>query len=491
MLLAALVVGTLTSMLAAWIPAQNAAGVDPVKALHKGSYEAYTAHESRARLLFAALFGIVALICRLSGGTSGARLYIGYLSVVIAAVLLTPIAVRWIIHALRPLLRAILPVEGALAADSLMQAPRRTSATVAAVMLSLSLVIGLGGVADASYGSILDWVNAVINPDLFVGTNEQISERSFRFPASLGNEIAAMDIVDEVQTVRSTRVMYQGTPVLLVVTKLDRLQARVKPKVIAGAPDMYLQAAAGKGVIVADNLALLKNIQLGDTLELASPGGLIRLPVIGITIDYSDQQGAILMDASVYHKHWQDDTANLFRVYLKDGVAVEDGKRRILERFGANSRLFVMTNQQLRDYIIRITDQWFALTYMQIFVAVLVAILGIVNSLTVSITDRRRELGVLQAVGGLRRQVRQAIWMESFGIGLVSTLMGLALGALILFYYLGIIREDMAGIRLEYIYPVRIALLLIPTMLLVAWVSALGPAESAVRASLVEALEYE
>jgi len=62
----------------------------------------------------------------------------------------------------------------------------------------------------------------------------------------------------------------------------------------------------------------------------------------------------------------------------------------------------VLTNRDVRQYIMRLTDQWFGITYVQIAVAVLVAVLGIINTLTVSITDRRRELGVLQAVGGLR-----------------------------------------------------------------------------------------
>ena len=82
-----------------------------------------------------------------------------------------------------------------------------------------------------------------------------------------------------------------------------------------------------------------------------------------------------------------------------------DVKRRILERYAGERQVFVLTNGELKAYILKITDQWFGLTSVQIAVAVLVAILGIVNTLTVSITDRRRELGVLQAVGGLHGQI--------------------------------------------------------------------------------------
>ena len=145
----------------------------------------------------------------------------------------------------------------------------------------------------------------------------------------------------------------------------------------------------------------------------------------------------------------------------------------------------------MRRYILRLTDQWFGITYVQIAVAVLVAILGIVNTLTVSITDRRRELGVLQAVGGLRNQIRGTIWLEALAVGTVGLILGLALGALQLYYSLHISAEDMAGLRLSYEYPYPIALMLLPGILLVAFLSAIAPAETAVRGSLVEALEYE
>jgi putative ABC transport system permease protein len=138
-----------------------------------------------------------------------------------------------------------------------------------------------------------------------------------------------------------------------------------------------------------------------------------------------------------------------------------------------------------------VSDQWFGITYMQIFVAVLVAILGIVNSLTVSITDRRRELGVLQAVGALRNQIRHTIWMEAAAIGAVGLALGFVLGGVMLYYYLTLIRVDLAGLRLDYEYPFQIAMILIPVMLAAALISALGPAEKAIRGSLVEALEYE
>jgi putative ABC transport system permease protein len=122
---------------------------------------------------------------------------------------------------------------------------------------------------------------------------------------------------------------------------------------------------------------------------------------------------------------------------------------------------------------------------------VLVAILGIVNTLTVSIADRRRELGVLQAVGGLRGQVRRTVWIEALAIGTLGLVLGFVAGAVNLYYILQIVHHDIAGMRLNYVFPFGVMLALVPTILASAFVAAIWPAESAVRGSLVEALEYE
>ncbi len=410
----------------------------------------------------------------------------------IAAVLLTPTLALLVTRALRPVLRWLRPVEGTLAADSLLQAPRRTSGAVAALMLSLALVVALGGLARASYDSIFRWLGVALNPDLFVAPSESLTARSFHFPESMQAQIAALPGVAEVQAVRDARVPILGVPTMLVAADVEAITRRATLPPISGDPrEMYNQTAAGKAVLVSENFAQLRHCKVGDLLDIPTPSGLLRLPIAGIVTDYSDQQGSILIDRAAYKRYWNDDTVNIFRVYLAGGAQEADVKRRILERFSNHRRLFVLTNRDLRQYIMRLTDQWFGITYTQIAVAVLVAVLGIVNSLTVSITDRRRELGVLQAVGGLRNQVRRTIWLEALTIGAVGLVLGLAFGALQLFYSLKISAEDIAGMRLDYEYPFQICLVLLPVILAVAFLSAIGPAESVVRGSLVEALEYE
>jgi putative ABC transport system permease protein len=487
----AVLLGVITSVMAAVIPARSAARVDPVQALQKGKYQQLSAGESRARRIAALVVALAAAACLLFR-RHPVFFYAGDALAVLAALLLTPALALWLARALRPLLRWLRPVEGTLAADSLLQAPRRTSGAVAALMLSLALVVALGGLARASYDSIFGWLTVALNPDLFVSPSQSLTQRDFRFPEAMGAQLRSIPGVGEVQPVRDARIQIQGQPTMFVAADVANLRKHATlPPVAGNTHDMFQRAEQGKAVLASENFALLRGFKLGDEVDIPSPSGVLHLPIAGIVTDYSDEQGSLLVDRSLYQRYWNDSTVNVFRIYLAPGAAEADVKRRILEEFGSQRRLFVLTNREVRRYILRLTDEWFGITYVQIAVAVLVAVLGIVNTLTVSITDRRRELGVLQAVGGLRSQIRGTIWLEALAVGAVGLILGLALGALQLYYSLHISAEDMAGLRLKYEYPYPIALVLVPGILLVAFLSAIAPGETAVRGSLVEALEYE
>jgi len=483
--------GTGTSMLAAALPAWEAARIDPAKALQRGRVQVIGAGENRVRTLAALVLGVVGGAVFLTTRSLPA-FYAAYLCLLVGALLLTPWLSVGLVRALRPLLGWLRPVEGLLAADSLIAAPRRTSATVIALMLALALSVGLAGVGRASYENIMGWAAQALNPDFFVTGSPTLTGRDYRFPDEMTGGIAAIEGVGQVQRMRQARVPYRDGLVLLMATELERLGETSRRVALESGPgDMYRRAGAGEAVIVSENFAAAYGSHAGDVVEVAAPAGTLRLPIAGVVRDYSDQQGALMVDLQVYRRLWQDDSVDFFRVYLAPGADEARVRERLLERFADNRRLFVLSSREVRDYVGGLAAQWFSMTWLQIAVAVLVAVLGIVNSLTVTIADRRRELGVLQAVGGLRQQVRGAIWMEAATVALVCVILGLALGAVHLYFVLEISSRDYPGLRFGYSYPFGVAAALLPVMVAAAVAASIWPAESAVRGSLVEALEYE
>jgi putative ABC transport system permease protein len=488
---AGIFIGVATSVFAALIPSRAASRVDPVQALQKGKYQVLSVGENRKRRWMALLVFTVSIGCLLFSSSKG-FFYVGYILMIVAGLLLAPSLTLLLSKALRPVLKRILPAEGTLAADSLVQAPRRTSATVSALMLSLSMVVGFGGFAHSFYTSLDEWMEAVLNPDFFVSPSANLETRAITFPGELSGLIQNVPGVEEVQLVRNARVPFRGIPVLVIAIEEDKAGRTVHQAVVAGThEEMHRLAHEGKGTIVSDSFAQIHNMRMGEIVDLRTPSGVLQLPIVGIIKDFSDMQGSLFIDRSVYLRWWKDETVNVARVYVKKGEDPATVRQRVVDALAGRQRLLVLTNREVREWIISLMDQWFALTYNQIAVAILVAVLGIVNTLTVSITDRRREMGVMQAVGGLRKQIRHTVWIEALTISVIGLVLGTGLGAINLYYSLGMVKRDFGGLDLDYIFPVAFVAFMVPTILIAAFVAAVGPAESAVRGSLVEALEYE
>jgi putative ABC transport system permease protein len=490
-IVAGVMVGVGTSVLAAWIPARNAALVDPVQALQKGKYQLLSAGENRRRRRVALAFVTLSVLC-IVFSSSKTVFYAGYILMILSGLLLAPTLTLWLSRAGRPILRRLLPAEGTLAADSLVQAPRRTSATVAALMLSLAMVLGFRGTAQSFYTAFGDWLDGAMSPDFFVTGGANLTRLDITLPGELGRILENVEGVAQVQLVRNARVVVRDIPAMVFALEMNKdAQTTLRTPVAGSRDEMNRLTAEGKGTIVSESFAFFRNMRMGEVVELPTPEGLLRLPIVGIVRDYSDMQGSLFIDRSVYSRWWADDTFNNARVYVRERQDVTEVRQRVIDALAHRQRVFILTNREVRDWIMGILDQWFGMTYTQIVVAMLVAVFGIVNTLTIAITDRRRELGVMQAVGGLRRQIRRTVWIEAIGIGVMGVILGIGLGAVNLYYTLGMAKRDLGGVDLTYIFPVWFALLMFPAIVFAAFVAAIGPGESAVRGTLREKLEYE
>jgi putative ABC transport system permease protein len=487
----ALTVGVVTSAAGAALPARAAAHTDPVHALRKGQSQAIAPNAVRQSATAGTIIGIVGAVLMRAGDTR-TPLYLGYAAIISGALLLIPLLTMLLTRALRPVLCWLRPVEGALAVDSLVGASQRTSATVAALTLALALAIGLAGIARGSYASITGWVETALNPDLFVTSSPTLTDRNYRFNDGMTQKLQAIEGIDQIERVRNARIRIGGDVVRLNSIEMSKTASRSPRQALAGdLHDMFRLAAEGRGVIASENFATLRRVHVGDRLDLPSPTGVVTLPLVGVIREYGDQTGSLFIDRSFFIDHWRDDSVDFFRVYLREGESLSDVKARILSAFSDNQRIFVLQNEEVRRYVNDLAGQWFTMSWAQLAVALVVAVLGIVNSLTVSVMDRRRELGILRALGSSRQQVRWAVWMEAISVGVLSLILGLGLGALHLYCLLESTARDFPGLRFDYMYPYSLALALFPVVLVTAVVGALAPAERAVRSSLVQALEYE
>jgi len=492
LLVSAVAMGVITSMAAAFFPARDAARTNPARALQRGDLEAGRGGASSNRIVCAGGFVLLALASVFSH-RSRMVFYTGYVSFVAAALLLIPILSRLVSPLLRRLLISTRPVEGALAANSLAQGPRRSSATVAALMLSVGLVVSLGGLSRGVFESVVDWAETFLSSDLLVLASEDGTNRNFHFPDSLTHSLASMPGVADVQRMRSNKVSVKNASVLLVAMDMATTNARTSGRVVSGNfEQMYRLAAQGKGAIISENCGLLQHIGIDDTLEIPSPSGIVRLPVVGIVTDYLNQSGTVFVDYKlVYLPFWQDPTVDMYRVYLKQGASAEEVKRDIQSRFALQRHMFVMLNREVKARVLSNTGQWLGISYIQIAVAILVAILGIANTLLVSVTDRRREFATLRALGAFRSHVRHCVWLEAASIAAIGTVLGVIFGSIDLLYERQMVRHDYAGLSLNYEFPLPLVLALSVSVLFAAWVSSLAASEIAARNSIVEALEYE
>ena len=481
------------SVMGAYLPARAAALVDPALALQKGKFQIMSLGENRRRRWV----GLLLLLLSIAAGNArwGEDLKVQliiFTTLFISFTLLVPTLSHFLAGLLRRPMDWLFGMEGRLASDSLIQAPRRTSATVAALMFSLSFVISTASLSASVKTAMMKWVDFAINSDLFVSASESITARTFQFPAEMGDELKKVPGVRQVDSVRILIVDFENTAPMLVSIEMDQYLRRGTPLMEDGRVEDLLPGMQGKnGVLISNNLARLHRLKRGSHIYLDTPTGRHQFEVVGVQVDYSSDAGSLALDREVYKRLWKDDRVDTFDLMLEKGYDPQLVKQEIHKRFADQRNVLVMTNMDMRREIIRLTDQFWAFTYVQLMVAVLVAVLGIVNSLMVSITERKREIGILRGLGGERNRVRKTIFLEAVCIGMVGVILGIAGGATLGYYVVNTFGASINGWIFPYQFPGIMALALFPGVLFVSLLSAWFPSSLALKTPIVEALAYE
>ena len=423
----------------------------------------------------------------------GLSIQFAYIAVItLGLVLILPKLSQLMARALRPLMDRVFGTEGVLAVDAMIQSPRRTSATVGALMIGLMFVFSIAAYVRSYERTVVDWMDRMLNADLFITTSEMARSRTYHFSDAFSQKVAALPGVKRIENVRFMFVPYKDDSVAVLSFEMEGWFARVRD-VIEGndLEDARKKAISGDGVIVARNFTSRWGLGVGDVLRLNSPTGPFEKPIVGIIEDYTSEKGAVFLDRSLTRRYWNDDSVDILDVNLNDNVDRNEFKALLQRTIKDDHRAFVYTNEEYKRWVINLIDGFFVLNYMQMAIAVLVATLGIVNTLIISVAERKREIGVLRALGGLRRQVRRMILLEAAAIAVIGVAAGAIAGIFNTYFLVRTAASMIGGYTIPFRFPFVLVLVTLPIVTLIALAAGWWPARRAVNLRVVDAIGYE
>ncbi|HYX91285.1 MAG TPA: FtsX-like permease family protein [Myxococcaceae bacterium] len=490
-----LVLGLLGSAFAALRPSWVASRVHPVEALRRDvAAGAAVSGLNRTALLGGAAFtAVIWPLTLIPAPIENVPLggYLAVFSALMATTLLSPLWLR----SLQPVFARpgqwLLGVSGRLAADNFARAPTRTAVPVSALATGVAMTVAIGAFVGSFRASSLRWIDQSVPADLFVTASSKIAGiRNVPLPPELGRDIERMPGVEAVDFVRLFQHDVLDLRVYLISLRPEVYYPRGKLTVLEGRLPTPEERRALR-VSISENLARRRNLHPGDTFPLHTPSGVKTLTVAAVIVEYTSDQGAVYLDRDLFVDWFRDDRVDSFEVYLADDTRLEEVRRTILARFGAQHDLYVLSNAELRHEAVHLIDAAFTLTYAMEAVAVLLALLGVINTLLAAVIDRTREIGLLRAIGAARAHVIRLFTGEAALIGISGGILGVLAGTVIGLLVTRVVGVQSTGWSFRFVFPTSIASQMVVAASVCAVIAGVYPAQRAARLDVVEALAYE
>jgi putative ABC transport system permease protein len=501
---AAVVTGLGTALLGALHPARRAGRTSPIRAVL--GTEGLRSRPRAPR----AVLGAAMIVAGLAGAfwlgaaeetttLVAAAGMLGTIAIFFGIALIAPFVVVPMVRVLSWPVRRIAPVEGRIAADSARSDPTRTAATATGLMIGLALVVAVNSLGSSFLSSISDEFDRSFARDLTVqptgfapgeGPQQTIANR-------LRDRLAR---IPEAEVVARERILFTpGLPGPRGKTKSDGLLFAFEPRQyeqvdttdIEGAPREQAFDRLRRGwVTVGNGYADEEGLEVGDRIELDGPSGSRRARVAGIveTVVFGGQTvGMSLATLRDVYGVTADSELALKATSEDERPVLERKVERIVERDYPN--LSVLSNEELKSDVESQVNEQFGIFYAIVGVAIFASLFGIVNTLSMSVIERTREIGVLRALGSTRWQVRRQIGDESLVIGLIGALLGIAVGAVLGWALLEGLSSGIPGV--QYRPPLTTMLWVAVAGLVLGLVASIVPARRAARLDVIRALSYE
>jgi putative ABC transport system permease protein len=486
----AMAVAVPLSLAAAALPALEAARVSPLASMRGADRIA-----SRFRLRSRQLLTPVALLAL--GGWLATRPAIGGMPVagfgaafalVFGAAFLVPLVLFALGRLGRVTLARAFGVEGVLANANLAGAIPRLSISVAALAVSLSMMVAIAIMIGSFRETVSYWVTQTLRADLYVGPSARANgARQPTVSAEVEQIVLAQPDVAAVDRFRNVSVPYGGSQVFLVAgdfaVMLER--GRLLFKAPADAAERMRAAIGADAVVVSETFANRYARRVDDDVELQTPAGPRRFRIAAVYYDYSSDRGIVAMDEATFTRHFGAWRPTGVSVYLEAGTDADAARERLLRSLGTDQRIYVYTNASLRAEVLRIFDATFAITYALELIAIVVAIMGVAGTLVTLILERRKEIAMLRLVGADRRQVRRTVVLEAAMLGGVSQAIGLGVGLLLSLVLIFVVNVQSFGWTIQFHVPWLFLAQMSLAILVATALSGLYPARLASRMAVV------
>ncbi|MFH8936709.1 ABC transporter permease [Streptomyces griseosporeus] len=477
----ALVVGVVVTMLAAWLPGRRAAKIPPVAAMSsvhaKATTKSLVLRNTIGALFSAAGVAVVLAATSMDGSDGQAPMGFGAVLLIIGVFVLTPLLSRPLIAAAAPVLRAF-GVSGRLARQNSVRNPRRTAATASALMIGLTLITGMTVMAGSLQTSIDKMASAAIRADYVVSMAN-------------GNELSP----DVERTLKKTDGVTLTSPLRNAPSRIDgqtEYLTGVNGAAIGRLTDLTVEEGSftvgGDRVVVDDETAKSHDWTAGSHFTVHYEDGKAQQLTVAGVYRGNDMIHGIMLDTARLAPHQRDAADMQVMVKTADGAsgAVKD---RLEKALGSNPAIRVQDKKDISNEIAKMFTLMLNMLYGLLAMAVIVAVLGVINTLAMSVFERSQEIGMLRAIGLERTGIKRMVRLESLVISLFGGVLGIGLGV-----FFGWAAGELLGTRMptyELVLPWgRMAAFLLLAAV-VGVLAALWPARRAARLNMLQAIKSE